>query len=127
MSDATAAKPVKQPGPDHPITVEPAREHVVVRVGDQVVADTSAALVLREAGYPPVYYLPPGDVDAAVLRPSATTSYCPYKGDAAYVHLATDAGEVHDAGWVYAQPYDAVAPIAGHIAFYPDRVTMSVE
>jgi uncharacterized protein (DUF427 family) len=92
-----------------------------------VVADTTAALVLREANYPPAYYLPPDDIDAIALRPSQTTSYCPYKGDAGYVHLTTADGDVQDAGWRYETPYDAVAPIAGHIAFYPDRVTISVE
>jgi uncharacterized protein (DUF427 family) len=127
VSDTAATKPAEQPGADHPITIEPARQRVVVRVGDQVVADSTAALVLREANYPPRYYLPPGDIDAATMRPSTTTSYCPYKGDAGYVHLSTAGGDVRDAGWVYATPHEAVAPIAGHIAFNPDRVGISLE
>jgi uncharacterized protein (DUF427 family) len=117
-------KVVRRVGPDHPITVEPAAEHVVVKLGDCVVADTAAALVLREASYPPVYYVPRDDIDAAVLRPSGTSSYCPYKGTAGYVSLDTGDERVIDAGWCYERPYDDVAAIAGRIAFYPDRVSV---
>lgn len=115
------------PGPDHPITVEPGTEHVVVRIGDTVVADTHAPLVLRESTYPPAYYLPPDSVDAALLRPSETTTHCPYKGDATYRSVETDNGTVQDAMWVYEHPHDAVAQIEGHFAFYPDRVQLTVE
>ena len=115
------------PGPDHPITVEPSTRHVVVRVGDTVVADTRSALVLQESTYPPAYYLPPSDVDPSMLRASETTSHCPYKGDATYRDIETDSGTVHDAIWVYEHPHDAVSRIEGHMAFYPDRVDISVE
>lgn len=108
------------PGPDHPITVEPAGGRVLVRGGGQVLADSAQALVLREASYPPVYYLPRADVDMARLERSDHASYCPYKGEAAYFSLATEAGA--NAVWTYEQPYDAVAPIKEHLAFYPDRV-----
>lgn len=74
----------KIPGRDHPITVEPAGQRVIVRVGDRVVADTIAALTLREAGYPPVRYIPINDVDQTLLRSSRTSTYCGYKGDASY-------------------------------------------
>ena len=83
----------KTPGPDHPITVEAADIRVVVSAGSKVIADTTAALVLREASYPPVYYVPMADVDQAVLRPSATQTYCPYKGDASYYSVAGPDGK----------------------------------
>jgi len=111
----------KIPGTDHPITIEPSGEHVVVRSGEHVVADTTNTLILREAGYPPVYYVPLTDVDQTQLRPSRTTTYCPYKGDASYF----DAGDIQDAVWTYTDPYPAVAEIAGHVAFYPDRVDIT--
>lgn len=114
------------PGPDHPISVEPEPGHVVVRVGDRIVADSTTALTLREAGYPPVRYVPLADVDAAVLRRTDTATYCPYKGEAGYYSVVTGDGVVTDAAWTYEAPYDAVAPIAGHLAFYPDRVSISV-
>jgi uncharacterized protein (DUF427 family) len=116
------------PGPEHPITIEPAPERVTVRVGDTVVADTKAALTLREATYPPVYYVPLADVDQALIERSSTTTYCPYKGDAAYYSIVTsDGGEVTDAIWTYEAPYPAVESIAGHVAFYPNRVEIKTE
>ena len=112
----------KIPGPDHPITVEPHAGRVVVRAGDHVIADTTHALALREADYPPIYYLPPDDLDRSTLVDSDTSSYCPYKGTAAYHSVRTADGEIADAAWYYPEPYDAVAEIADHVAFYPDRV-----
>jgi uncharacterized protein (DUF427 family) len=118
---------MKIPGPDHPITVEPSTSHVTVRSGERVVAETRTALVLREAKYPPVYYVPLADVDPKVLRPSSTTSYCPFKGDASYYSVVVGDETVSDAIWTYEKPYDAVAEIEGHVAFYADRVQISVE
>jgi uncharacterized protein (DUF427 family) len=115
------------PSPDHPTTVEAAAAHVVVRHGDTVIADTRAPLVLREAHYPPVHYIPPADVDWSVLTDSDTVTYCPYKGEASYASLADGAGGVKDVLWKYDEPYPAVAEIAGHVAFYPDRVDVTTE
>ena len=120
-------KPVLQPTAAHPITVEPTGEHVVVRVGGDLVAETDAALTLREASYPPVLYIPLTDVVPGRLQPSDTTTYCPFKGDAGYYHLVTSDGRtVDDVGWTYRQPYPAVASIAGHLAFYPDKADVGV-
>jgi len=119
------SREIKTPGPDHPITVEKNPARVVVRVGDQVVADTTAALALREADYPAAQYIPLTDVDQSLLRDSATTTYCPYKGDASYYSLVTAAGELEDVIWTYREPYAAVADIAGHVAFYPNKVTIT--
>ena len=106
----------------HPITIEPHPGRVVVRLNGAVVADSHAALCLREAGYPPVYYLPRGDVSEAALAPDGHRSHCPYKGDASYWTLRAGGGESVAAAWSYEQPMDTVAAIAGHLAFYPDRV-----
>ena len=116
------ARTVLQPGPQHPITVEPAPGRVTVQLAGTPVADTSSALALQEANYPVVYYVPLADVRSEVLKPSDHTTYCPYKGDASYYSLATPNGEVADAVWYYAEPYSAVAEIAGHVAFYANKV-----
>ena len=116
------ARTVLQPGPQHPITVEPAPGRVTVQVAGTPVADTSSALALQEANYPVVYYVPLADVRSEVLKPSDHTTYCPYKGDASYYSLATPNGEVVDAVWFYAELYSAVAEIAGHVAFYANKV-----
>jgi len=113
------------PGTEHPITIEHSEVHVVVRAGELVVADTTKPLILREAGYLPVYYVPLADVDQTLLRPSSTTTYCPYKGDASYFSVAGPDREIEDAVWTYAEPYPVVGAIAGHVAFYPDRVQLT--
>ena len=117
----------KIPGPDHPITVSPTGTRVVARLGDRVIADTENALTLQEASYPGVQYVPLADVDPAALKDSDSSSYCPYKGEAGYYTLvAADGTELEDAAWTYRQPYDAVAEIATHVAFYPDKVDVSI-
>jgi uncharacterized protein (DUF427 family) len=114
-----ASKPVRIPGPDHPITVTPSDAHVVVRAGGKVIADTYRALALQEASYPLAYYIPREDADMDALERSDHASYCPYKGEASYYSVR---GGSANAVWSYEAPYDAVAEIRGHLAFYPDRV-----
>ena len=112
------SKAVKLPGPDHPITIAPHPAHVVVKAGGKVVADTRDALVLREANYGAVLYIPRDDVDLTQLERTEHSTYCPYKGDAAYYDVPGGANAV----WTYEAPYEAVSPIKDHVAFYPDRV-----
>ena len=121
------ARALRVPDPDHPITIEPHRGRVVVRHGDTVLADTRDAIVLFEAGYRPVFYLPPADVDMTQLTRSDHASYCPYKGDASYYHVPLLGAGSANAVWCYEAPYDAVAAIAGRLAFYRDRVEIVAE
>ncbi|RZT24916.1 uncharacterized protein (DUF427 family) [Mycobacterium sp. BK558] len=121
-------RPVLQPSSTHPITVEPTGRHVVVLIDGDVVAETDAALTLQEGSYPAVQYIPITDVVPDRLVRSDTATYCPFKGDAAYYHLrTTGGGTVTDAVWTYEQPYPAVAAIAGHVAFYPDKADVRVQ
>jgi uncharacterized protein (DUF427 family) len=121
-------KEIKVPDANHPITIDADPARVIARVGDTVIADTTAALTLREAGYPPVHYIPLGDVVPGTLRPSTSDSYCPYKGDAHYFDVVLPGGkELADAVWTYQVPYPAVDAIAGHVAFYTDRVQVIEE
>jgi uncharacterized protein (DUF427 family) len=117
-----SAKPVKVPGPDHPITVEHNPARVVVTLGGKVVADTKDALTLREASYPAVQYIPRKDVDMSLLTRSDHSTYCPYKGDASYFSIPSGGERSVNAIWTYENPYDAVASIREYLAFYPNRV-----
>lgn len=110
----------KQPNPDHPITVEPALERVTVRIDDIILAESTDALILREASLPPVFYIPRNDVAMQELRASETLTHCPYKGDASYFS-ARDGG-TKDIAWSYEDPFDPMLIIKDHLAFYPDRV-----
>jgi uncharacterized protein (DUF427 family) len=125
----SAATEPRIPGPEHPIDIEPFNGHVRVTFANHTVAETTQALELREASYPPVYYVPLADVDHAALRPSDTTTYCPYKGNASYYDVIDPhtLQSVGDAIWHYREPYPAVGEIAEHLAFYPDRVEIQVQ
>jgi uncharacterized protein (DUF427 family) len=113
---------MKLPGPDHPITIARNEKRVRVSFGGKVIADSTHALTLQEASYPPVNYIPRADVDMAALTPTAHASHCPYKGDASYFTISVDGKTADNAVWSYAQPYPAMAAIKDHVAFYPSRV-----
>lgn len=78
---------MRLPGPDHPISIADNPSRVVVTLGGKVIADTRNALTLREASYPAVQYVPRRDVDMAALTRSQHTTFCPYKGEAAYFSI----------------------------------------
>ena len=113
---------ILNPGPDHPITIVPAAAHVVVMAGGQIIADTRDALVLREASYGAVYYIPRRDVAMTLLERTDNSTYCPYKGDASYFSIPAGGEKSVNAVWTYEAPFDAVAGIKDHLAFYPDRI-----
>ena len=115
-------RPMKIPGPDHPIEIRPNLSRVLVTIGGQVIADTREALTLSEAGYLAVQYVPRRDVDMAALARSAHTTWCPYKGEASYYSIPAGGERSLDAVWTYETPFPAMAAIKDYIAFYPDRV-----
>lgn len=116
------AKTVKIPNPDHPITILKNPARVVISVAGRVIADTTEALTLREATYPPVQYVPRKDVEMSLLKRSAHATYCPYKGDCSYYSIPIGGERSANAVWIYEAPFDAVAEIKDHLAFYPSRV-----
>lgn len=122
-----SVKQVLVPGPDHPITVEPNGARVVVRIGNKVLADTKNALTLRESSYPSVQYIPRKDVDLSQLERSDHSTYCPYKGDASYYSIPALGDQGVNAVWTYEAPYDAVAGIKDHVAFYANRAGLTIE
>jgi uncharacterized protein (DUF427 family) len=115
-------KPIKVPGPDHPISIDRNPARVVVSVAGRAIANTRNALTLREADYPPVQYIPREDVDLSQLKRTGHATYCPYKGDCNYYSVPSGGKKSVNAVWTYENPYPAVAQIKGHVAFYPDRV-----
>ena len=121
LNDPTP-KTVKIPGPQHPIAIARTGTRIIVKVAGRIVADTLAALTLREASYAPVHYIPRRDVDMTLLERTDHATYCPYKGDAAYFSIPAGGERSVDAVWTYETPYPAVADIKDHLAFYPDRV-----
>ena len=119
---STPAKVVKEPGPDHPISIAPSGKRVRVTFAGRVVADTTRALTLNETTYKPVNYIPREDADMSLFERTAHQTYCPYKGDAAYYSIKVGDKTAENAIWTYEDAYPAVAEIEGHLAFYPNRV-----
>jgi uncharacterized protein (DUF427 family) len=113
--------------PDHTVTVAPFEGRVVVEAPKgEVLVDTRRALVLREARYPPVYYVPRQDTRMDRLEKTAHHTHCPFKGDASYFGIR-GLPNGNNAVWTYEAPFDEVASIREALAFYPDRVTIRVE
>lgn len=96
----------------------------VVRAGGAVLAESGDAVELREGAYPPVIYFPREAIAMAFLERSATTTTCPHKGRASYYTIVTKSTRIEDAGWSYESPKAGMERIAGHLAFYPDKVTI---
>jgi uncharacterized protein (DUF427 family) len=113
---------IMEPGPNHPIKIEPNPKRVRVLFNGRVVAQTDRALILREANYPPVQYIPREDADLSLLERTTQKSHCPYKSDAAYYTIRAGGLTAENAVWTYENPFPAVAAIKGHLAFYPNRV-----
>lgn len=101
--------------------------HVLVRIGGVVVGESRQPRLLFETGLPTRYYLPLTDVRLDLLRPSESVTRCPYKGTAAYWSVEVD-GKVHeDVAWTYRAPLAESQKIAGLVAFYNDRVDLTVD
>ena len=113
---------IKRPSAAHPITLEATPSRVVVTAGGRVIADSLAAVTLREAAYPAVLYVPRADVDMTLLERTDHASYCPYKGDASYFSIPAGGARSVNAVWSYEAPFEDVAEIRDFVAFYPDRV-----
>jgi uncharacterized protein (DUF427 family) len=115
---------MKLPGPDHPITITANPRRIRVSTGGVVIADSTHALTLKEASYPAVQYLPREDVKMPLLARSDRVTHCPYKGDANYFSIVSDGKTIENSIWSYEKPFPAMAEISGHLAFYPDKVTI---
>lgn len=113
MSDA---EPTKQ------ITIVPTPGRVRVSFAGVTIADTTAALTLRETPYGPVHYIPRQDVRMDLCQRTNHASHCPWKGEASYYSVTVGARTATNAIWTYEAPIAAVAAIGGYLAFYPDRV-----
>ena len=125
MSKANPA-PGFEKYPQHRVETRPASVHVRVTYEGEVIADTRDALEMHESmgegkktAAPVVYYIPRKDVKMDRLERTAHSTHCPFKGDASYFSLK---GGPENAVWSYEQPYDEMATLKDHLAFYPDKV-----
>ena len=113
--------------PDYAVDIVPAAGRFIARVDDEIVADSERALEVRESFHETVIYFPPEDVRAEYLAASDHRTRCPFKGDASYRSLHLGERRLDNAVWVYESPMAEVAALAGHFAFYRDRVDVTRE
>lgn len=112
--------------PYHRVDVLPSSRHVIVRLGDEVLAESRRARVIYETALPARWYFPAEDV-VAELRPTELETVCAYKGYASY--WSVEAGdELHEnVGWTYREPRHDAAAVAGHVAFFNERVQIEID
>ncbi len=113
--------------PHSRVQILPSSRHVTVAVDGVTVADTRRPMLLFETGLPRRSYFPKLDVRMDLLVPSERTTMCPYKGTARYWSVARSSGERADLAWSYATPVRESAPIAGLVAFFDEKVDVTVD
>ncbi|HEY3831469.1 MAG TPA: DUF427 domain-containing protein [Acidimicrobiia bacterium] len=101
--------------------------HVRVLVEGEAVADSRRSTILFETGLPARYYLPKTDVRMDLLRPTDTTSACPYKGFASYWDVVIGEHVHHDIVWGYPTPLPESANVAGLVCFYNEHVDIEID
>ena len=105
-----------------PAIAQPSKRRIRIEHGGAVIADTRAAVRTVETSHPPTYYLPRVDLLMTALRPSARRSLCEWKGQATYFDLVMNGETIRDVAWSYPRPTPAFASIAGHLAFYAEKL-----
>lgn len=93
-----------------------------IEIDGRTIAETTSAWRVLETSHPPVYYLPPADLDMAALVPAEGSSFCEFKGRARYFDYVAGARRIERIAWAYPQPSRAFAAIANYLAFYASRV-----
>lgn len=117
------ADPAKTHADDDRITIEKADHRLRATLDGETIAESDAALILRESGYPPRTYFPQADVRTAFLEKTKRTTHCPYKGNATYWTVTAKGHALENGAWAYPDPITSVAEIAGHMSFV-DAVTV---
>jgi uncharacterized protein (DUF427 family) len=107
----------------HRIDIRQTSRHLIVRDGDQVIADSSRPLVLFESGFAPRWYVPREDVTDGALTPVEGQTFCPYKGLCSYY----DIGTAQRAAWSYEDAWTEVRRISGMVSFEPDKVEVELD
>jgi len=105
-----------------PPRAEPSDELVLITQGGEVVARSTRAVRVLETSHPPTYYVPAADFADGALRASAGTSWCEWKGRAAYLDVVGGGAVAAAAAWTYPDPVEAYRLLRDHVAVYPGRV-----
>lgn len=105
-----------------PPRLEESSQHIRVVFNGVTIADTHGALRILETSHPPVYYIPPDDIQMQYLVQTPRSSYCEWKGQAGYYTVSVGDRMAENAAWFYPDPVPDYAALKGHVAFYPSRM-----
>jgi uncharacterized protein (DUF427 family) len=103
--------------PYHRVDARPSSRQVTITINGETVAESGSALVVSETGMPNRYYIPAADVRTELFTSTDSSTHCPYKGQAEYRALASDASD-NDVAWIYSEPFDESTRLGGRWAFY---------
>ncbi len=112
--------------PYHRVDVYESSRKVEVKADGVVIAESDRPKLLFETSLPPRVYLLRSDVLPGILEQTATTSNCPYKGDATYWSVRTHDGVIEDAAWSYETPLPEAGKAIGHLCFDGDGIEIAV-
>lgn len=113
--------------PFHRVDVRRSSRHVRIELDGHVLAESTRPSLVFETHLPVRYYLPPGDVDASLLRPSDTTTACAYKGVASYRSVELPDRTVPDLAWTYPAPLPDAAQVSDLLCFFTERVDLVLD
>lgn len=102
-----------------PPRLEDTSKHIQIVLNGVTLVDTRQAKRVLETSHPPVYYIPPDDIQMTYLLPSARSTYCEWKGQGAYYHVVVGDRRLENVAWYYPTPTPAFASIQNYVAFYP--------
>ncbi len=105
-----------------PPRVEPVHARVTIELGGRLIADTTRAVRVLETSHPPAYYLPQEDFVDGALQPVDGSTFCEFKGRAAYFDIVAGGATASRAGWTYPEPSRGFAELAGMVSVYPGRM-----
>lgn len=105
-----------------PPRLEPSSKHIQVIFNDVVIADSNRAQRVLETSHPPVYYVPPDDIQLQYFTRTARSSFCEWKGQAAYYTITVGEQIAENAAWFYPDPTDRFIDIKDFVAVYPSRM-----
>jgi uncharacterized protein (DUF427 family) len=111
----------------HEIVIRPGRQHAVVSIGGEKLAESDRVVLLDETGLPTRYYFPRDDVRTDLLRATQSHTTCPFKGEASYWSAEVGGDSYDDLVWSYETPIPQSEGIRGLMSFYPDRVSIVVD
>lgn len=101
-----------------PAVAEPTSRHLRIVHRGMVVAETTRGVRTLETSHPPSYYFPREDIAPSVLRRAAGSSFCEWKGAAAYWSVAFGDTLLQAVGWSYPTPNPGFAILKDYVAFY---------